>query len=289
MLQNGVKLLFKNSIKKDFISVIIPVFRDANGLRETLASLNQQSLHESRYEIIVVNDGGDIAVDNVCEDFNVKTLGIDPRRGSYFARNRAIEESIGEFLAFLDADISVPSDWLICGLKALENADYVGGTVIIDKNKISSPADHYEYITGFPGTLYMDREHFAVTANLFVRRTVFETLGGFDERLFSGGDNEFGKRVYTSSKYIQKYDASIAVIHPPRGFSSLVNKKVRTLKGVKLLNVLYPDRYHFNKPSLLPYIMTSITPPKIRNIRRQYTDDLPFSFFDIIFFVGDIR
>jgi glycosyltransferase AglI len=279
-----VKLFFNNLPKKSFISVIIPVFRDPGGLRDTLESLAHQSLDASEYELIVVNDGGDVSVDMVCEEYDVKLIRIVSNRGSYYARNRAIEESVGEFLAFVDADIIVPPQWLEYGLKALKKADYVGGPVLLDKNKINTPADHYESINGFPGSMYMERDHFAVTANLFIKRVVFENIGGFDERLLSGGDNEFGKRVYLVGMYKQHFADDIIVIHPPRGFSSLVNKRIRTLQGVKVLNRLYPNRYQFNKPALLPYIISTFTPPRIRNIRRQYVEGLPFSFFKYYIF-----
>jgi glycosyltransferase AglI len=59
----------------------------------------------------------------------VTEVSIVPNRGSYFARNRGIERAAGEDLAFVDADIVVPEDWLAVGRDALRSAEYVGGPV----------------------------------------------------------------------------------------------------------------------------------------------------------------
>ena len=166
--------------------------------------VKNQTLSED-YEIIVANDGADKRITKICDKYNVKMVSISPNQGSYNARNRAIELSKGEYLAFVDSDITVVRDWLGKGKKALERFDYVAGDVIIDKSKLKNIAHYYEYCYGFPIKNYMHLRHFGVTANLFVRRRVFEELGGFDKRLRSGGDVEFGYRSYGIKKSSDRY------------------------------------------------------------------------------------
>lgn len=272
------KVVFKNPIKFGFISVIIPVYNDPDGLMETLLSLQKQTLDSSQYEIIVANDGADPLISSVCRDFKVREVKITPNSGSYFARNRAIEESKGEYIAFVDADITVHERWVETGTKALQSADYVGGPVYIDRSKIKTPAHYSEMRSAFPFKTYMEQKYFSGAGNLFIRRSVIEDIGGFDERLQSGGDKEFGKRVYDSEKYRQYYEERILAIHPPRGYKKLVNQRVRITKGDRLLSILYPDRFTFERPSIIPYILNTLKPPWVGNIRRGYSSDLPFSF-----------
>lgn len=276
---------FKNIAIREFVSVIIPVYNDPSGLVDTLTSLSNQNLDKSRYEIIVANDGGAESISAVCREFTVKEVKINPNRGSYFARNRAIEKSRGEFIACIDADITVSPDWLENGLRALSFADYIGGPVHIDKEKITEPAHYSEYRTAFPFKEYLNKKNFSGAGNLFVRRSVFEEIGGFDERLQSGGDKEFGKRVYETGNFRQFYEDGIAAIHPPRGYKKLVNQRIRIAKGDKVLSVLYPDRFVSRKPSIIPLLFTMLLPPRIKNVKRGYNDQMPFSFLQYYLFL----
>jgi len=282
--QETTRISFMFPAVRDFISVVIPVYNDPSGLSDTLQSLKQQKLSPSKYEVIVANDGAFESVSSVCETFGVKEVRISPNKGSYNARNRAMEKSRGEFIVFIDADITVSPEWLENGMRALERADYVGGPVHIDRTKIKTPAHYSEARSAFPFESYMKEKKFSGAGNLFVRRSVIEDVGGFDERLQSGGDKEFGKRVYETGKYRQHYEDGIAAIHPPRGYKKLINQRIRIAKGDKVLSVLYPDRFTFNRPSLLPYIINTVKPPWISNIRRGYSQNLPFSFFKYYLF-----
>src|SRR5690606_28065743 len=106
--EGAPRLAFERDHVEDFVSVVIPVYRDAPGLADTLDSLDRQTLRPTEYEIIVSNDGGDPEVRALCEARGVTEVSIVPNRGSYFARNRGIERTAGENLAFVDADIIVP-------------------------------------------------------------------------------------------------------------------------------------------------------------------------------------
>jgi glycosyltransferase involved in cell wall biosynthesis len=267
------------------VSVVIPVYDDAAGLGETLESLTRQTLETTRCEVIVANDGGGGAIGDLAAAYGAREVAIRPNRGSYYARNRAVAESTGEFLAFVDADITVPETWLADGLSAFESADYVAGPIVIDRSRVRTPAEYHEFRRhAFPVKQYFENDHFGATGNLFVRRAIFESLGGFDERLRSGGDNEFGNRVYTSGMYRQIYAERLGVLHPPRGYRNLVAKRLRIARGRKLLSVLYPDRYRFAAPRLFPYLWRTLAPPRPENIRQGWARDLPFSFARYYFF-----
>ena len=279
-----MKLEFKYTSVERFTSVVIPVYRDAYGLEQTLNSLTKQTVPETDYEIIVSNDGGDENVSHVCQQYQVREIRIIPNRGSYYARNRALEESYGEYLAFIDADVTVRPDWIETGRDELQSADYSGGPVIIDESKIKEPAHFYESLYGFPTEDFFYEQHFCVTANLFVKRRVFEEIGGFDERLRSGGDNEFGKRVFYAGKYKQKYSNELTVLHPPRGSKKLIGKKVRLHKGRILLNKLFPERYNYPKPSFRGLLLSMVAPPRISSVNRYFNNDNRFTFFHKYFF-----
>src|SRR5690606_1488969 len=197
----------------------------------TLSSLHNQTLKSNEYEVIVVNDGADPAITSLCNDYGVQVISHKPNRGSYYARNRGVEKSRGEFLAFVDADIKVPVDWLEKGVKALREYDYVAGDIKIDETKVKTLTNYYELKTAFPVRDFFLGGHYGPTANVFVRRRVFEEIGGFDERLQSGGDREFGERIFQFTGFKQAYCKDIAVLHPPRDYRGLIKKLDRVYKG----------------------------------------------------------
>lgn len=185
----------------------------------------------------------------------MKRVDINVNSGSYYARNRAMEESTGEFLAFVDADIKVPEDWLEKGIEALREAPYVAGNIVIDKEKVKSFSQFYEYKTAFPVEIHMRFRQFGPTGNLFVKREVFENIGGFDQRIWSCADEEFGDRIYRFTKYRQIYKKDLAVVHPPRNFWKIIKKAKRLAKGKKDIRTFYPQRFYSPKKSFFCSIL----------------------------------
>jgi glycosyltransferase involved in cell wall biosynthesis len=89
------------------VSVLIPTFNHGRFLRESLGSVFSQNVTNFEIiEIIVIDDG---STDETAEilrsvsDARVKVFRI-PHGGIANARNRALREASGEFIAFLDSD-----------------------------------------------------------------------------------------------------------------------------------------------------------------------------------------
>ena len=96
-------ITFRGEEIKHQVSFIIPVYKDYNGLRRTLRSIKQQKVTDHTIEIIVVNDGGSEKIKEVCIREKVKMVDVIPNSGSYYARNRGLEYSTGEFIALASA------------------------------------------------------------------------------------------------------------------------------------------------------------------------------------------
>lgn len=235
---------FKKQAKKNFHSVVIPVYNDAAGLEDTLRSLHNQTLSATQFEVIVGNDAHMPEISSVCKKYEVQEVFTKENKGSYFLRNLAVSQSEGEFISFTDADIIVPKNWLENIRKDFEKGyDYIGGQVTVDPSKIRTLTNKFVSFNEFDNEMIYKKLHFTATANVSVRRKVIETLGAFDERLFSAGDYEFGDRVYRSGLFKQHFSKSIPVIHPPRGYSAFMKKLKRISGGEYDLARLFPDRF----------------------------------------------
>src|SRR5689334_10888013 len=86
------------------LTVIIPTFNRASTLRKCLAALARQTCGADLYEVIVADDGSTDDTRAVAEEAGVRCLH-QPNSGANAARNRAIAESRGEILLFINDDI----------------------------------------------------------------------------------------------------------------------------------------------------------------------------------------
>jgi len=234
-----------------YISIIIPVYNDPCGIRDTLSSLVNQDYSMHNFEIIVADNGSNEEMLNVVSEYIQKYPDLihlvveDKVQSSYAARNKGIESSKGPIIAFIDADMSVYNDWLTKIDQSFNKHqwDYLGCTVeIYFKNR--SIYSVYNKMTGFPVRNYVYEGHYAPTCCLVVRKTVFKELGLFDSRLISSGDKEFGRRVYESRRKIY-FDPTIVMMHPARSsFKGLYDKNFRIGRGNFQLAIYHPDRFN---------------------------------------------
>ena len=87
-----------------FFSVIIPVYNRAESLRTAIESVRAQSCQD--FEILVVDDGSSDDPRNVVDSFHDPRIRFisQPNGGGGKARNTAIDQARGRFIAPLDSD-----------------------------------------------------------------------------------------------------------------------------------------------------------------------------------------
>ncbi len=241
----------------NFISVIIPVYNDSGNLLNCLEALSRQTLDKSMYEIVVVDNGSSDGIDEVMQKYPEIRFCHEYKEGSYAARNKGILNSKGDILAFTDSDC-IPNDyWLEKGLSAVVNKDplgLIGGRINYfarDENSMTS-VELWELLNPYGQEECVNSMNFALTANLFTRRSIMAEVGLFNSNLKSAGDYEWGNRVYEKG-FPLFYDGEIIVSHPARRTLAELSRKVRRLVGgrfnthsinknevVKQINILKP-------------------------------------------------
>lgn len=229
------------------VSIVVPAYNDSEGVRTTIECIKPQ-LADSRAHLAVVDNGSTDETPSVIEEYTNDQVSLHHETGiqsSYAARNTGIQKTDGEILAFVDADMTVPSDWLESALETFRalDADYMGCNVELTLPDEPTIAARYDYHTGFPIGQYIEHHHFAGAGTLFVRRAVFKDVGLFDPRLVSGGDKEFGNRVHEAG-YDLHFAQGVTLSHPTRNsMRALVRKDLRVGRGLCQLQRHYPDRY----------------------------------------------
>lgn len=222
---------------QQFVSVIIPVFNDSERLKICLQALENQTYPQKFYEIIVVDNGSIENIKVLVNNFAQALTTYENTPGSYAARNQGISIAKGEILAFTDSDCIPALDWIEKGVKSLlntPNCGLVAGRIdFFFKNpEEPTPVELYESVElSFEQDINIKDKHFGVTANLFTFKHVIDHIGAFNANLKSGGDREWGERVFQAG-YQQIYADDVFVKHPARhSFAQLYTRMARFVGG----------------------------------------------------------
>jgi len=291
---------------KDYISVIIPVFQDKNGLIDTVSSLIAQDFPKNRYEIVIVDNNSKdgtketaLAIQNQYPGL-IKIVHQDKIQSSYATRNAGVNAARGSICCFIDADMTAPADYLA---KVSDHFDkdgklmYLGCNVIIlEKSGTISSKINRKY--GFRIKEYFTKSNFVGAGCLSVRKKIFEQIGYFDDRLESGGDKEFGQRVHAAGLR-QHYDHDLILYHPSRTtYASMLKKYKRIARGHAQLVHYYPERYSYYKSDRY-YKISHYIPPVLRKLVAlffgvivsflRYFYDLPIRLCALFEFRKELR
>jgi GT2 family glycosyltransferase len=142
-------------------------------------------------------------------------------RTSYFARNAGAARGSAPWLLFLDADVHAPADLLdrLFALPPEPRTAVLAGAIVDQPGGEHAPAAvrYAELNTSMSQEITLDRGRFAYaqTANCAVRRDAFEAVGGFRERVRSGGDADLCWRLAEAGWELERRTGA-AVVHRNR-------------------------------------------------------------------------
>ena len=94
------------------VSVIVPVWNNAEGLAQCLSGVRSQSYPTSRIQLIVVDNGSTDDSYKVAQSFAEAILLRELAPGSYAARNAGLRQARGTYVAFIDSDCVPDKTWI---------------------------------------------------------------------------------------------------------------------------------------------------------------------------------
>lgn len=92
-------------MNKDLVSIITPTYNCAKFIGATIESVLNQTYQN--FEMIIVDDASKDNTEEVVKSFKdkrIKYIRLSKNSGPAVARNRAMEEAKGKYMAFLDSD-----------------------------------------------------------------------------------------------------------------------------------------------------------------------------------------
>jgi glycosyltransferase involved in cell wall biosynthesis len=179
------------------VSVVIPCYNQAHFLGEAIESVLAQS--HQHFEIVVVDDGSPDNTSEAAARYPSVRLIRQENQGRSMARNTGAHHSKGSYLVFLDADDRLLPEALEAGLQCFE-----------DHPECAFVYGHYRFIAADGSFLrqtqqrYIDKDHYpallernyiGMLGTVMHRRSVFETIGGFNPSINACEDWDHYLRV----------------------------------------------------------------------------------------------
>ncbi len=173
-------------------SVIIPLYNKEREIEATIRSVLAQSYQP--HEIVVVNDGSKDRSAEVVRGINSPLIRLidQPNAGECAARNRAIREATGDYVALIDADDqweegfldeinSLINEYPDCGLYC------TSFRVVSSEGLFRAPCPE---IRGVVDNFFRDSAHrfIAIPSASAMPRAIFDQIGGFPEGMKIAGD-----------------------------------------------------------------------------------------------------
>jgi len=181
------------------ISLLIATADRPDHLAITLGGLARCRLPDTKFEVIVADNGFDKGTERVCREahahLNIRYLAV-PERGKTIALNQAVEIASGDLFVFTDDDVEFDSAWLIELWRAVqEEPEHVlfGGRVTpVWPTRIPARLDGSAYLGSLYTLLDRGNEQGPIPGfrpfgpNMAVRRNVFDRGLRFDRNLGPG-------------------------------------------------------------------------------------------------------
>ncbi len=180
------------------LSFIIPAYNEEALIEATVEQLHvAASALGCEYEIIVANDASTDETAKVAKVAGARVVDVDNRQIAA-TRNAGAASATGDVFIFVDADTLVPAATLRAAIRALDNGAIGGGATIKFRGRISI-AGHFiaaivqqlMHLSGMVGGCFM-----------FMSRSAFEAVGGFDEAFFASEEVWLAKALRRRGRFV---------------------------------------------------------------------------------------
>ena len=199
------------------LTVIIPAFNEECYLPSTLDSIQTAVAHlrahsKAEIDIIVVDNNSEDGTAAVAQSKGAKAVH-EAVQGIARARNAGVGHADGDLLVFVDADVLFPPTLLEEIHAAMSDPACVGGAVDVEyrpkRRSMRGYLRAWRLLSRLTGM--------AQGATQFCHKSVFDEVGGYDEKVWIGEDADF---FWALTKLAKRTGRTVRFIEEPRVHAS---------------------------------------------------------------------
>lgn len=215
------------------LTIIIPCLNEERFIEKTIKSIINSDFNKDKLKVLIYDgnseDNSVNIINNYVEKFKYINLRSNAKRIAPIAFNEGIKEANTEFVMILGAHSEVASDYFTQCVNFLNNnSDYdvVGGVL---KNKGTNQMSSYIALA-MSSSFGVGGAHFRTGAKSgqvdtvafgVYRKSIFNKVGFFDERLIRGQDGEMNFRIVKSGGKIYLLNNTYAEYYVRSSFKKL--------------------------------------------------------------------
>jgi GT2 family glycosyltransferase len=214
------------------ISVVIPAYNAEALISKCLDSLLKQTIDQTKYEIIVVDDGSTDATADVVQSFENVRLIKQNNQGPAAARNNGAANAKGDIILFTDSDCVPAINWIEEMIRPFnDDAEIVGvkGIYKTDQKELIARFVQAEYEDKYDVLKRDQYIDFVDTYSAGFKRKVFIEFGGYDTSfpVACAEDVELSFRMF-SRGYKMVFNPNAVVSHRhPATLTGYLKKKYK--------------------------------------------------------------
>jgi glycosyltransferase involved in cell wall biosynthesis len=226
-------------------SIIIPTYQGANRIHLVLDSLLNQTC--KNFEVIVVIDGSMDATKSEILKYDERldiTIVEQQNKGRAGARNSGVMKSTASILIFFDDDVVASSNTVEAFVSMSQQHNVIQGGI----EAIYAAGSEFENYANYLNNMWMksipsetELEYPYLSAcNFSITKSLYDSIGGFDERLRDAEDRDLAIRLVHRGEKIY-YAPNISVAHKlQKTFLEYAARMADYRSAITLLNTINP-------------------------------------------------
>jgi glycosyltransferase involved in cell wall biosynthesis len=199
------------------VSFVIPARDEELLLASTIQSIAKAVCDcEISSEVIVVNDASTDATAEIASEFGARVVNVELHNIGE-VRNAGAAVATGRVLIFTDADTQLPAKTLHAMLDAVDNGAVGGGASVSFDDGITWFQRRLSHIFLY---YWQSIGGWAAGCSIYVLRSVFEEIGGFDSQHFAAEERYLSEAIQRQGKFVIVKESVVTSARKLRIFST---------------------------------------------------------------------
>jgi len=225
-----------------YFSIIVCTYNRCNYLKETIGSIIDAIGKREDCELIIIDNNSTDQTSKIVESFSSFSslkYFLETNQGLSHARNRGMQEAVGEVLVYLDDDIELPSDYFEVCDHIFQDPEIAisGGKVLPHKINIPDwlPKKYYFLVSIYDMGNEPKFLKYLMGCNFAIRKEVAKNIGNYNCELGRKGNSLAGGEEIDYQNRAAELGYNI-YYHPRQNILHKINEK---------LNETYVLKYAF--------------------------------------------